>query len=94
MMADDSFHNYYEGVVLECLVDVVRRDPTLTEDNLADVACIALNHLPPRYVRFDVDMSFYLTTQEREEINLRTREAISSAIETVKSDNDRRQDQP
>jgi hypothetical protein len=94
MMADDSFHNYYEGAVLEYLVDVARRDPALTEDNLADVACIALNHLPPRYVRFDVDMSFYLTTQEREEINLRTREAVGAAIETVKSDNDRRQAQP
>ena len=90
-MEDNSFHNYYEGVVLEYLVDVTRRDPTLTKDNLADVACIALNHLPSRYVRFDVDMSFFLTPQEREDISLRTREAVNGAIDTVKNDSGCRQ---
>ena len=37
---------------------------------LADVACVALNRLPARYVRHDVDMVFYLTEQERKVINV------------------------
>ena len=39
-----------------------------TADMLADVACLALNRLPARYVRHDVDMMFYLTEQERQVI--------------------------
>jgi|TARA_Y100000310_G_scaffold70159_1_gene65750 predicted 3-demethylubiquinone-9 3-methyltransferase (glyoxalase superfamily) len=83
-MTDDSFHNYYERVVLEHLVDVARGDPTLTDDTLADVACIALNNLPPRYVRFDVDMSFFLSAQDREEITRKTEAAVSYAIDFVR----------
>lgn len=83
-MTDDSFHNYYEKLVLEHLVDVAERDATLTEDDLADVACVALNHLPPRYVRFDVDMSFYLSEQERAEIAQKTDDAVIYAIDFVK----------
>ena len=83
-MTEDSFHNYYEKLVLEYLVDVAERDATLTEDDLADVACVALNHLPPRYVRFDVDMSFYLSEQERAEIAQQTDDAVIDAIDFVK----------
>jgi hypothetical protein len=34
------------------------------------VACVALNQLLPRYIRHDVDFSFYLSEAERQE-NLR-----------------------
>ncbi len=90
-MIDDSFHNYYEKVVLEYLIDVTQQDPTLTEDNLADVACVALNHLPPRYVRFDVDMSFYLSPEERQEIALETAEAVTYAIDVIRKNNGKTQ---
>lgn len=83
-MADDSFHNYYEKKVLEHLDEVAERDATLTEDDLADVACVALNHLPPRYVRFDVDMSFYLSAEERAEIAQKIDDALIYAIDFVK----------
>lgn len=83
-MTDDSFHNHYEKVVLEYLVQVAEQDLTLSEDNLADVACVALNYLPPRYVRFDVDMCFFLSQQDREEIDLKVEEAVSYAINIVK----------
>ena len=64
----DQVHNYYERLVFE---EVARRahEPShmeFTSDMLADVACLALNRLPARYVRHDVDMMFYLTEQERQ----------------------------
>ena len=66
----DQVHNYYERLVFE---EVVRRsnEPEhimFTADMLADVACLALNRLPARSVRHDVDMMFYLTVQERQVI--------------------------
>ena len=36
--------------------------------NSIAVTCLALNRLPARYVRHDVDMMFYLTEQERQVI--------------------------
>lgn len=30
-------------------------------DYLSDVACVALNRLPARYIRHEVDMAFYMT---------------------------------
>jgi hypothetical protein len=63
----DQVHNYYERLVFE---EVARRahaaeHTDFTADMLADVSCLALNRLPARYVRHDVDMMFYLTEQER-----------------------------
>ena len=63
----DQVHNYYERLVFE---EVARRahaaeHADYTADMLSDVACLALNRLPARYVRHDVDMMFYLTEQER-----------------------------
>lgn len=63
----EQVHNYYERLVFE---EVARwaQDPSrshFTSDMLADVACLALNRLPARYVRHDVDLMFYLTEQER-----------------------------
>jgi hypothetical protein len=66
----DQVHNYYERLVFE---EVARRAQQpehhdYTADMLSDVACLALNRLPARYVRHDVDMMFYLTEQERQAI--------------------------
>ena len=66
----EQVHNYYERLVFE---EVARRASLpmfqhFTADMLADVACLALNRLPVRYVRHDVDMMFYMTEQERKVI--------------------------
>ncbi len=37
-MADDSFHNDYEKVVLESLAEVTQKNSFLTEDSLVDIA--------------------------------------------------------
>ena len=79
----EQVHNYYERLVFE---DVVRRSeahPEFTSDMLSDVACVALNRLPARYVRHDVDMMFYLTEHERHAIEQSMQEALSFAFSFV-----------
>lgn len=77
--ASDSIHNYYERMVLEEIHRALpeRRDQS---DLLADVACVALNHLPPRYIRHDVDMAFYLSPREQIEMEEKVRNAVQQAI--------------
>lgn len=80
----EQVHNYYERLVFE---EVVRRAPTFADfsnDMLADVACVALNRLPARYVRHDVDMMFYLTEQERHAIELSLEEVLQFAFGFVR----------
>ncbi|MBV1877361.1 MAG: late competence development ComFB family protein [Pseudomonadales bacterium] len=81
---DNNIHNYYESVVMKKLVLYADTDKSLTDEHWSDIACVALNHLPPRYVRHTVDMSFYTSPQEREEMEDRIQLAIENAIEYVR----------
>ncbi len=79
----EQVHNYYERLVFE---EVLRRSadwPAMTPDRLADVACVALNRLPARYVRHDVDLVFYLTEHERNAIDLSLAAALDYAFGLV-----------
>jgi hypothetical protein len=78
----DSVHNYYERFVFE---QILRASDLAAEDAnfFADVACVALNHLPPRYVRFDVDMSFFLSPQEMDEMADKVANAVNAALAYV-----------
>jgi hypothetical protein len=80
----EQIHNYYERLVFE---EVMRRAPRMGDfsmDMLADVACVALNRLPARYVRHDVDLMFYLTEHERHAIEQSMEEALGFAFEFVR----------
>jgi hypothetical protein len=57
-------------------------------DLVADIACVALNHLPPRYVRHTVDMAFYLSPRERQEMEEKVAEAVRTAIAFVRERGD------
>lgn len=79
----EQVHNYFERLVFE---EVARRSeshPEFTADMLGDVACVALNRLPARYVRHDVDMMFYLTEHERHAIEQAMAEALTFAFAFV-----------
>ncbi len=57
---------------------------------LQDIVCVALNMLPARYVRHDVDMAFFLTTQERADMDKAVKEAVQKAkahVDKQESDN-------
>ena len=85
---DDDIHNYYEHLVLE-RISKLGLDTTKSPDYLADLCCLALNQVPPRYIRYEVDMAFYLPQSERNQMETNVEHAISKAIkyldETEKS---------
>lgn len=84
-----SVHNYYERLVL----DALERDPVTaaySQDLLADLLCLALNRLPARYVRHDVDTAFYLTQEERVAMHTRINQAVQDAIAQIAESPDTR----
>jgi len=80
----DSVHNYYERFVFEQILRASDR-AAADANYFADVACVALNHLPPRYVRFDVDMSFFLSPQEMDEMADKVALAVNQALVYVEA---------
>jgi hypothetical protein len=79
MKLDDDIHNYYEHLVLE-QIEKLELHKTKTEDYLADLCCLALNQIPPRYIRFEVDMSFYLPHSEKQQMEMNAINAVKHAI--------------
>lgn len=78
----DSIHNYYERLV----IDEIRHQSSRAcsdEDYMSDVACVSLNHLPPRYIRYDVDMTFFLSPQEQLEMQDKVKRAVKEALNYV-----------
>ncbi|MFT6141986.1 MAG: hypothetical protein ACJAXN_003229 [Psychromonas sp.] len=76
--------NYYEQVVSE----EIRRQLSSRADQsgmdfMADVACVALNRLPPKYYRYEVDMAFYMSPNELFEIKERVSKVVTEAIAFV-----------
>ena len=82
----DSIHNHYERAVFDAVLAAAPRFPHLRDPQIqADVACVALNRLPPRYIRHDIDFSFYLTERERAENEAAISEAVDFAYQFVQA---------
>lgn len=79
----DSIHNYYERLVLEQIRAQLRESHQRNENFMADVACVALNRLPPRYIRHDVDMTFFMSQDELAETEEKVTRAVSEALAYV-----------
>ena len=54
---------------------------------LTDVLCIAINHLPPRYIRHEVDFLYYMSPIERQEIEEKAENAVKDALKYIKNKN-------
>ncbi|MFV2060205.1 MAG: late competence development ComFB family protein [Gammaproteobacteria bacterium] len=68
-MPFDSISNYYEQLVIDSITkNVVVPSDVEHDDFLQDIACVALNKLPARYIRHNVDMIFYTKSDERDEM--------------------------
>ena len=81
----DNIQNYYETLVVEKLAERYKGQEVELE-KMTDIICVALNHLPPRYFRHGVDMMFYTSPQEREELDSKVSEALEHAVNYVDSD--------
>ncbi len=61
----DLITNYYESLVYESIKRKLTGSAVaLDDDYIADVACVALNRLPARYVRHIVDTRFFESEEE------------------------------
>ena len=65
--------------------DLLVENGLITAEQLPDVACVALNRLPPRYIRHEVDLAFYLTERERLENERSVDESVQFAFEFVQA---------
>jgi hypothetical protein len=82
-----SVRNHNERAVFDAVQRQAARHPGLAgrPELLADVACVALNRLPPRYIRHEVDYVFYLSERERAEADLHLSEAVEHAFGFVQA---------
>jgi hypothetical protein len=87
MSADfDAIHNHHERAVCEAVSAGAARFPHLNDaELLSDIACVALNRLPPRYIRHEVDFAFYLTDRERADNERAIGKAVAFAFEFVQA---------
>jgi hypothetical protein len=84
-MTFQTVHNHQESVVYELITALASRYPALSgnEELLADVACVALNSLSPRYIRHEVDLHFFMTDAERALHQAAARKAVEAAFERI-----------
>lgn len=77
-----NIHNFYESLVINEVHKIMLGK--LHESNvIADIICLTLNQLPPRYIRHKVDMLYYLTNKERSEMERKVKKAIEKSIAIV-----------
>ncbi len=80
----EDLHNYYEQLVIQHIMETLAPPgETPDEDYLQDVACVALNQLPARYVRHEVDLAFYMPAEERMEMLKSVQRAVETAARFV-----------
>ena len=81
----ETIHNHYEQLVVDRIHELAEAGKTASTetDYLEDVACVALNQLPARYVRHTVDLVFYMTPDERAAMTRAVEEAVESALAYV-----------
>jgi hypothetical protein len=81
----ECVENHRESIVRELIEDLavqmaaIQANPEL----MADIACIALNTLKPRYIHRPNVLSKYMTQQERESSRVEAQSAVQSAVEFV-----------
>jgi len=74
-----SIRNHHEHAVFKAVIDLAPQYPGLSHDPdlLLDVACVALNKLPTRYIRHEADFAFFRNERERVD----TEQALRAAVE-------------
>jgi len=81
-----SVRNYHERAVTDAVrAGAARFEHLAAKGLLPDVACVALNRLPPRYIRHEVDFAFFLTEKERAENERAVTKAVDYAFEFVQA---------
>ena len=79
----ESLHNYFERPVRE---ELMKHYSELVDDHeiMLDIQCYALNTLPAKYIRHDVDMSFFLSSSQEVALSNMIRFAVCFAYIKIK----------
>ena len=85
MIEIETIQNYYEEPVRAAVREMAPQYPGIQGELLLDVLCVALNRLPPKYIRHAVDLAFYMTEKERAENERAIAEAVTSAFQFVQA---------
>jgi hypothetical protein len=82
-----SIQNHNEDAVCATVLATAHGYPAVAgnSDLLADVACVALNRLQPRYIRHAVDFAFYMSDREREIYDKEIADAVEFAFGFVQA---------
>jgi hypothetical protein len=75
--------NFAEQLVFARMQETLIAQGINDEDFLEDVACLALNQLPPRYIRFSVDLVVNLDQDERDQLEEDAADAVRKAVDIV-----------
>lgn len=78
-MLFQNVQNYYEKLVLDEL-SLRGFMSGYEEGYVEDIACVALNNLPCQYIRFEVDMGFFLSSEDYRLMRKQVTEALDDAI--------------
>ncbi|MBD3669507.1 MAG: late competence development ComFB family protein [Gammaproteobacteria bacterium] len=82
--------NIYEELVIDRITEKLAGTGEFDHDKLEDIACLALNRLPAKYVRFPVDAAASMSAEEHVKQDILIDNAIEYGIEIVRT---RRHDQ-
>ena len=82
-----SVHNTHEKAIFDAVATAGPRYPGVADDAelLADVACVALNRIPPHYIRHSADLAFFTTEKERQAIKRNIEESVDFAFGYVQA---------
>jgi hypothetical protein len=77
--------NYYEQLVIDQLWEMAEKaGESISQTFIEDVACLALNALPPCYVRSRIDKGANLSESQYQEMKQTVAAAISQAEQQVR----------
>jgi Late competence development protein ComFB len=82
-----AVRNHHEHAVFRAVIETAPQFPGIRDriELLIDVACVALNRMPPRYIRHEADFAFFLTERERADTELAVSEAVEYAFGFVQA---------
>ncbi|AHF03626.1 competence protein ComFB [Marichromatium purpuratum 984] len=80
-----SIENHYERLVAARISELLaERGETFDAGYFDDLACVALNYLPPRYVRHSIDFASHQSDEERSRMAEEVADAVAFAFETTR----------
>jgi hypothetical protein len=82
-----AIKNHHEQAVFRAIIETAPQFPVVSSRSelLLDVACVALNRLPARYIRHAADLAFFQTERERAAGELALSEAVEYAFGYVQA---------